>query len=103
MGPGLPSEARCGGRECSHRDGQHSVRGLGRKVWGQVCVVPVKGAKGLVGADGITKSRGEGGPATYVEYGQSASLASLGILLAQGDEFLGQTLGLLSLVPCGGY
>ena len=41
--------------------------------------------------------------ATYVEDGQSLSLASIGVLLAQSDQLLGQTLGFLGLGPCRGY
>jgi hypothetical protein len=41
--------------------------------------------------------------ATYVKDGQSLSLAGIGVLLAQGDQLLGQTLGFLCLGPCRGY
>ena len=40
---------------------------------------------------------------TYVEDGESLSLAGIGVLLAQGDQLLGQTLGFLGLRPCCGY
>ena len=40
---------------------------------------------------------------TYVKDGESLSLAGIGVLLAQGDQLLGQTLGFLGLGPCCGY
>lgn len=40
---------------------------------------------------------------TYVEDGKSLSLAGVGVLLAQGDQLLSQTLGFLGLGPCCGY
>jgi hypothetical protein len=47
--------------------------------------------------------RGDQRQATYVEDRESLSLAGVGVLLAQGDQLLGQTLGLLCLGPCCGY
>lgn len=41
----------------------------------------------------------EDGERTYVEDGECASLAGFGVLLAQCDEFLGQSLGFLCFVP----
>lgn len=38
---------------------------------------------------------------TYIENLQSASAAGLGVLLAQRDQLVCQTLGLLGLGPCG--
>lgn len=40
---------------------------------------------------------------TYVEDGESPSLAGVGIFLAQGDQLLSQTLGFLSFGPCCVY
>lgn len=65
-----------------------------------------EGCQKLIGESRYgAESRGEGDEsrATYVEDGESLSLASIGVLLAQGDQLLGQTLGFLGLGPCCGY
>lgn len=56
-----------------------------------------------IGGGQESRDRGDKRMATYVEDGESLSLAGVGVLLAQSDQLLGQTLGFLGLGPCCGY
>lgn len=65
---------------------------------GEVLVAGVDGANEAVGGG----ERGEGGGETNVEDLSCAATAGFGVLLAHGDEFLGEALGFFGFGPGGG-